>query len=237
MQIALDVDGLANARDLGGLARNDGSLTPMRAFVRAETIDRVTASGWDALRQHGVRTIIDLRRPDELAGPVPDDMLVVRVDLDGDERDFWAPREADGQWGTPLYYGDHLRELPHRLTNVLEAIAQAPEGTILFHCGAGWDRTGLVAAVLLKALDVTEDAASADYLLSYSNAEAMSALHSRSFDVDERHAILTAFGHTAESAFREMYRALDLEEWFRLAEVDADTQRAIASWRGHAHHG
>lgn len=233
MRPALDVDGLANVRDLGGLARHDGSLTPSGVFVRAETLDRLTPSGWDALRAHGVRTVIDLRRPEEVSGSVPDDFLLHRVDLDGDERDFWAPIEADGRWGTPLYYAEHLRVLPHRLAEVLRVVAAAPEGGILFHCGAGWDRTGLVAAALLKAVGVSEDAALDDYLASFSNAEAMGALHNRSFEVEERHIVLGRFGHTASSAFRAMYAELDLDGW--LADnVDAQTARSITSWRGHA---
>lgn len=233
MHTALSVSGLANARDLGGRDRTDGSLTPAGVFVRAEILDRVDDSGWAALRDHGVRTVIDLRRPEEVSGTAPDDMRVVRVDLDGDEREFWARYEADGRWGTPLYYAAHLQELPHRLAQVVHAIASAPEGAVLFHCGAGWDRTGLVAAFLLKAIHATEDAAVDDYLASFANAEAMAALHERSFDVDERHAVLAAFDRTPESAFREMYRSLDVDEWFRHAGVDVGVARAIATWRGH----
>lgn len=60
---------------------------------------------------------------------------------------------------TPLYHTAHLHQLSHRLAQVVQAIASAPEGAVLFHCGAGWDRTGLAAAFLLKAIGVTEDAA------------------------------------------------------------------------------
>lgn len=232
MRTSLAVDGLANVRDLGGIERADGSLTPAGVFVRAEVLDRVTPSGWTALRAHGVRTVIDLRRPEETTGAAPDGIRVTHVDLDGDERDFWAPFEADGRWGTPLYYAAHLHELPHRLARVLQEIASAGEGAVLFHCGAGWDRTGLVAACLLKAIGVSEDAAAADYLASFANADAMTALHGRSFDVEKRHEVLATFGHTPDSAFRAMYRALDVDEWFSHADVDPGTVRAVTTWRG-----
>lgn len=233
MGSVLAVDGLANVRDLGGIPRNDGSLTPAGVFVRAEKPDRITPSGWAALRDHRVHTVVDLRRPEEQVGPVPDGIHRVRVDLDGDERDFWDPIEADGRWGTPLYYAAHLHELPHRLVRVLTTIASAPDGAVLFHCAAGWDRTGLVAAVLLKAVDATEDAAAADYLTSYANADALAALHGRSSDVELRLGVLARFGHTPESAFREMYRHLDVDAWFQHAGVDEHTARAIRTWRGH----
>lgn len=232
MTSALRIAGLANARDLGGLDRADGTTTPTGVFVRAERLDLVAASGWDALQAVGVRTVIDLRRPDEHSGDVPPSIDRLRVDLDGDDVEFWAAYEADGRWGTPLYYLDHLRELPERLGEVLTAIAAADEGAILFHCSAGWDRTGLVSAVLLRALDVTTEAAVADYLTSFRNAAEMEVLHGRSFEADERREILGRFGHTPASAFRDMYEHLDLDTWFRGAGVDGSTRAAIETWRG-----
>lgn len=232
MQRSIDVTGLANARDLGGLERSDGTFTPHGTFVRADMLDHVDATGWDALRDLGIRTVIDLRRPSETTDHAPADIHVVHIDLDGDEREFWDPLERDGRWGTPLYYGDHLRVLPHRLRRVLDAMANAPVGAVLFHCRSGWDRTGLVAAVLLKALGVTSDSASADYLASFANAGRLEAVHDHSSDVAERLEVLARFGHTPESAFRAMYDALDLDEWFKQAAVDGSTRLAITTWRG-----
>ncbi|WP_275668230.1 tyrosine-protein phosphatase [Leifsonia flava] len=141
---------------------------------------------------------------------------------------------------TPLRapsYLAHVHDFPHRLAAVLRAIAAADGGAILFHCGAGWDRTGLLAAVLLRALDVTDDAAVEDYLESLTNAETMAALHGRSFDVEERLQVLARFSHTPESAFRSMYEELDLEDWFRMAAIDDETRTAVTSWRGAANPG
>lgn len=232
MQSGLTIDGLANARDLGGLDRADGSTTPTGVFVRAEQLDHVSSSGWARLLAYGVRTVVDLRRPHERTGEVPDGVRRVNVDLDGDDQAFWKPLQADGRWATPLYYRSHLDELSHRLTEVLRAIASADEGALLFHCRSGWDRTGLVAAVLLRAVDVTEDAAVADYLASFSNAEAMATLHERPSEAEERREILARFGHTAETAFRDAYRALDVNAWFGQADIDHATRLAITSWRG-----
>ena len=235
MHPTLRIDGLANVRDLGGLDREDGTATPTGVFVRSEGLERVDSEGWRALHSHGVRTVIDLRRPDERTGRVPTTIKHIHVDLDGsDETAFWAQYEEAGRWGTPLYYLAHLQALPGRLALVLNAIADADDGAILFHCSAGWDRTGLVAAVLLRALDVTDDAAVADYLRSFANADAMAALHERSFEVEERQQVLGRFGHTAESAFRDMYGNLDLEAWFRESCIAPETRAAIETWRGAA---
>lgn len=227
----LDVPGLANARDLGGLPRQDGSVTPHGVFIRSDAPDLVTPEGWDRLRERGVATVVDLRRPEERTPGAPDDIDVIAVDLDGAERDFWEPLEADGRWGTPLYYVPHLTDLPHRMAGVLRAIATARPGGILFHCAAGWDRTGLVTMMLLRALDVTTEAARRDYATSFVNAAEMEALRSRSQHAEERRAVLTRFGHTPESAFADAYEWLDLEEWSKSAGLDPDVLLALRTWR------
>ncbi len=228
----LDVEGLANARDLGGLSRVDGSTTPSGAFYRSEAVDMVTPQGWERLYGFGIRTIIDLRRPSERSGEVPEGIDRIEVDLDGDESEFWAPFEADGRWGTPLYYSAHLAELPHRMSAVLDAVASAAEGAVLFHCAAGWDRTGFVTAMLLRALDVTPDAATADYVQSFANADALARLRGRASDAPARLRTLEMFGHTPTSAFREVYEDIELETWFEAGGVSSHTRSAVRTWRG-----
>ncbi|GAA1464543.1 tyrosine-protein phosphatase [Microbacterium thalassium] len=233
--LRLDIAGLANARDLGGLDRADGTTTPTGVFFRSEALDHVDDGGWARLRARGVATVIDLRRPEERTDDVPPDLDRITVDLDGGmNRRFWEPIEADGRWGTPLYYLDHLAQLPERMRSVLDAIASARDGAVLFHCGAGWDRTGFVSAVLLRALGVTTEAATADYLESFANAEAMEALRGRSSHVAERMAVLERFGHTPASAFVSIYEGIDVDAWFAAAEVADPARAAVRTWRGAA---
>jgi len=49
---------------------------------------------------------------------------------------------------------------------VLDVIADAAAEPLLFHCVAGKDRTGLIAALLLALADVEPDAIAADYAAS-----------------------------------------------------------------------
>ena len=226
------IDGLVNARDLGGLMRADGGLTPTGVFVRAEALDEVTARGWEQLAAHGVRAIIDLRRPKERSGAPPAGFTVARVDLDGDDAAFWGPREADGTWGTPLYYLDYLASQGARMREALDALAAAPDGGVLFHCAAGWDRTGLMAAMLLRAVGVTTEAAAVDYAASFDNADAYEALHGRSSHAAMRLGLLRELGRTPRSAFGEVYEGIDPLAWFEAAGVSAATRAAVCSWRG-----
>src|SRR4051812_31790009 len=161
----LQWDGCRNVRDLGGLGR----IRP-GALVRADSLERLTAGGWAALEAHGVRTVIDLRNPDEIgedAAPRPPGVTTVRLPLDGmEDTGFWARWMHRPEFGTPHYYGPWLERFPERAARVLLAIARAEPGGVAYHCGIGRDRTGLVTMLVLAALDVPPAEAAADYALS-----------------------------------------------------------------------
>ncbi len=52
------------------------------------------------------------------------------------------------------------------VARVFSHLAARPAGATVFHCTAGKDRTGMVAALLLTALGVDEDTIAADYALT-----------------------------------------------------------------------
>lgn len=231
---ALVVDGLCNARDLGGLPLRDGGWTPRGVFFRAECLHRVTPTGWAQLRELGVRTLIDLRQPverDSLPYAAPAWANVVAVDHDGlDEHpDFWAGYWDNGLVGTALYYLPHLEQLPERSAAVLAAIANAPDGGVLFHCAGGRDRTGLIALLLLATAGVEPEAIVDDYLESVRNGDALGAVFGRPDDEPEREAVCRAHGTTTEAAFRAVVERLDLSAVLDL--LDPDVRRALSTWR------
>jgi protein tyrosine/serine phosphatase len=162
----LDWDGCVNARDLGGLPTVGGGVTRRGALIRSETVDRLTPTGWLALRDHGVRTVIDLREADERAeSRTPAGLETIHIPLDriAEHPDFWADWMHGPQFGTPLYYGPFLERFPERIDAVLDAIENAPPGGVLFHCVGGRDRTGLAAIAALAAVGVLPDAIADDY--------------------------------------------------------------------------
>ena len=64
------------------------------------------------------------------------------------------------------YYRNLVAERLHRFVPVFDAIFDAATHPVLFHCTAGKDRTGFVAAAILKFLDVDDDTVIADYMLT-----------------------------------------------------------------------
>ena len=205
---AISVEGLHNARDLGGLIRAGGGLTPFGIFFRSENLHAVTPEGWQTLHALGIRTVIDLRQPVEchqVSYNAPERFTVAHVDHDGldDHPDFWGDYWETGLVGTALYYLPHLKQLPHRSAAVLSAIARAPEGGVLFHCAAGRDRTGIIAMLLLTVAAVAPEAIVDDYLESVRNGAALAAARGRPNSELACEELCREHGTTTEGAFRD----------------------------------
>ncbi|TFC96731.1 MULTISPECIES: tyrosine-protein phosphatase [Cryobacterium] len=233
---ALRVEGLVNARDLGGLPRQNGTLTPRGVFFRSENVDSVTPAGWDQIREAGIRTIVDLRQAEEQAQDTqtrPAWLTTVTVDLDGlDDADFWKDFWSNGFSGTALYFLPHLHAMPERSVAVLSALASALEGGVLFHCMGGRDRTGLIAMLLLAAIDTEPDAIVDDYLETVRLADRRAATSKRNNAEPEIDALCQTFGTTTEGAFRSALLGLDLVTLLVSPELKEANRAAVTNWRG-----
>jgi protein-tyrosine phosphatase len=210
----LDWDGCFNARDLGGLRTVDGSVTRPGELVRSDTLDHLTPAGWATLRAYGIRTIVDLRNDDELAfegDARPAGITTVHVPLDDDaDTGLWEHIWAEELDGTPLYYRLFLDRKPKRIAMALRAIAEAAPGGVVFHCGGGRDRTGLITLLLLALADVDPNEIVADYELSNRRLPPFWAAHGME---DQRAETAEILGRRHTSA-RELILAL-------LQELDA----------------
>ena len=226
----LDWQGSYNMRDLGGLPARDGRRTAWRAVVRGDEPDGLTDSGWAALWDYGIRTVVDLRELAELeqSGSRPFELTTVRVPLDDhDDTEFWQ-RWGSGLDCTPLYYRAFLDRFPERIAQVMAAIAEAPTGGVLVHCGGGRDRTGLVVALLLALVDVPVEVIAADYVLS---AERLAPAW-RDLDLGDQNgridAILHRHGTTATQAVVTVLDSLDVHAYLRRTGLTEATLCAIS---------
>lgn len=162
-----------NARDLGGYPTLDGGTTRWRSILRADDPAQLTPEGLEAIAAAGIATIVDLRWPEEAAGspsPIPGKLRNVHhhsISLLAGSAMKWAqvcgepPKET---WITAV-----LMYSRAELVAVLRAIAAAPAEPVMFHCVAGKDRTGAVAAVLLALAGAQPEAIAHDYAASSEN--------------------------------------------------------------------
>ncbi len=131
--------------------------------MRSDNAAHLTAAGLGAVAAYGVTTVIDLRSPTELtsspnpfAGRIgPRFMSVPLVD----DATMVALGEASGMFERYLMM---LEQRPDAFREIFAAVVEA-DGGVVFHCFAGKDRTGLVAAMLLSVAGVPDDAVAADF--------------------------------------------------------------------------
>ena len=171
---AIAVEGASNVRDLGGYETSDGRQTRWRALFRAADIHHLSPSAQSTLIDAGVRTVIDLRGSRELteASSVFKDLSSVRYrphNMTGDALiDTWGtvPVPADSSIRLSTMYSTVLDERGEMVKAILETVSEPDALPAVFHCTAGKDRTGVLAALLLGIAGVPREGIVEDYALS-----------------------------------------------------------------------
>jgi protein-tyrosine phosphatase len=169
-QRLLQFPALLNARDLGGCPTLDGGQTRWRSLLRSDDLAQLTPVGVRALAEYGVETVVDLRWSEEIAlSPSPiaaqaPHIGYFHISLLSTTSTKW--RELSKSCTKEAWNRVVLEQLRRELREVLQVIAAAPPGPLLFHCVAGKDRTGLIAALMLALAAVEPDSIAADYAAS-----------------------------------------------------------------------
>ena len=161
-----------NFRDLGGYAATDGRTVRWGLLYRADGIHRIEGGDLARVAALGIRTVLDLRTRGELDdhGRVPTEAIdavyqhLPLLDSVWDRDVVEAEQDA-----VEFLAGRYLEMLDVGASSIVSAfttICDAERLPLVFHCSAGKDRTGVLAAVLLSVLGVSDDDIAADYALS-----------------------------------------------------------------------
>jgi protein-tyrosine phosphatase len=192
----IDLDGLANMRDVGGTPTTDGDKILPGRLLRSDNLQTLTISDVDQLLGLGLTDVVDLRSDYEAVqeGPTPLATSGVRIhrfslfrewefgvgDAKPDGRPEVMPEEAlpwiDLEPSVELdndvasVYFSYLVDRPDSILAALRTVAQAP-GLALVHCAAGKDRTGTLVALALSVADAEREAIIDDYTASSERIE------------------------------------------------------------------
>lgn len=168
----VEFTGIDNVRDLGGLEVAGGVRTRRGRVYRASTLQELTDHDRDTLLGVlGVRTILDLRSPDEarregygLVAAAP--VRIVNLPI---AKAKSKPGEAvpdSRRVDLVALYRDMLAGSVRSVVTAARLIVEAGPHPVVFHCAGGKDRTGILAAVLLDAVGVPAEAIVEDYALT-----------------------------------------------------------------------
>jgi protein tyrosine/serine phosphatase len=173
------ISGLVNFRDLGGHPTRDGVTRHGRVFRSDSLAHAAPEDVVHLVEERGVRTVVDLRGVTEVDAypnrPMADAGVTVHhVPLIDPEK-----REQSGlEWDTMTLvdlYRFLLESAGPEFVEVLQIIAEPANHPLVFHCAAGKDRAGLVAATVLGLLEVDDDEIVADYAATEAALDALMA--------------------------------------------------------------
>lgn len=160
-----------NFRDFGGYRAAGDRQVRWGRLYRSDSLGKLAGPDLDRFAALGLRTVIDLRYPREIArgGRAPDLAGLgyhncsiehrpydqAQLSLATDPVRFLADRYAE-------VAGDGIAEIGQAL-RIMASDGSAP---LVIHCASGKDRTGLLAALVLSLLGVPDDDIAADYALT-----------------------------------------------------------------------
>jgi len=167
----IPLQGAYNFRDIGGLEGLGGRRIPERRVFRSDRLTRLSEADNKVLESFGIGRVFDLRSDLELAQDGPGEFAsaqsrhahvpLVRISLSiTDARIDWSKIDLQNR------YLEMLEEGAPVIRQVLEHIAAEDASATVFHCTGGKDRTGVLAAVLLRTLGIDDDTIVEDYAVS-----------------------------------------------------------------------
>lgn len=177
-----------NSRGLGGFPTAEGGVLKSGILYRSDALSGLTEVGLRALADHKIGTIIDLRTEGERSRaadllPCDGSVQLVPLPVQGGAMDEMVQKllPSSGEFAlseeqisaiveqVPTLEELYVAILDSSATQFAEvghaivAASATERPGVLFHCTAGKDRTGLAAALLLLAADVSRDDIVEDY--------------------------------------------------------------------------
>lgn len=195
MERHLKFDGVINFRDAGGYRTAGGDSVRWRKLFRSGALHYMTDADVQRAHDLGLRSVLDLRRPAEIAyqglGPLFESSVELHalpvIPDDGSA-------QLDERYGRGISgerYRGYLEfsgpDYPNYFVTALELLADQSTYPALFHCSAGKDRTGVLAALVLDILGVDRETIAEDYVLSNLATDGLIAQTRR--DVERRRAL------------------------------------------------
>ena len=177
MTLEFELSAPVNLRDLGGIPISGGILREKLA-IRTDDLAYVTEDVASQLVADGLGAIIDLRSPLEVATtgrgplgglPVAYHHLPLLADIARQTPS--NPRELTHEAMGAMYLSMVENSAP-QLVTALNIIATT-QGATAFHCAAGRDRTGVLAAMLLLTLGASDRDIIEDYARTGDNMPAI----------------------------------------------------------------
>lgn len=174
------LSGTRNTRDLGGYSTAEGGRVKSGLIYRSDELSDLNRRDRETVGGLGLQRIYDLRtdsereaKPDRLPEDDPPRLVVLPLHFEELTKEVLKPAILKGTQTERDSVDVMLRanrayalEEIDLVGTLLRGLAEPGALPALFHCRDGKDRTGFLAAVILRALGVPQETVIEDYLLS-----------------------------------------------------------------------
>lgn len=155
---------VVNMRDLGGYPIGPNAFTQYGRLIRSDAPVNLSEDESQLLKSKKIDTVIDLRTQEEVV-KAPSFFYQKEGFHYYHQRMNHDGRKIKSEEEMPLSYMELIEDRKN-IQGIMKIIADSPNG-VLFHCTAGKDRTGVIAALLLSLAGVPASDVIADYQISY----------------------------------------------------------------------
>jgi protein-tyrosine phosphatase len=191
-QRPVELEGCANFRDVGGLPIANGASVRTGRLFRSNALLGATTADRRVLGELGIASVIDLRSDHEVAWS--DDVVApgaVRHHLP--LGDLLSTGDDWERWRDPSYVADRYFELcrtgSSSIVEIFAVLTDPATYPLVVQCSLGKDRTGVVIALVLRAIGVPVRYIVEEYSRSrYAAFRMVDALHAQ-LDDEHRRAL------------------------------------------------
>jgi len=165
------LEGAINFRDIGGYETKDGRYVKWGKIYRSAALNKLTEADIRKLQSLALARIADFRGPYEVK-TAPDKMPtgVMRISLPAGSENIgdsaYMRKIAQQMRNDSFILQFYTKTTPFKARYkplFQELLTLNKDSSLLFHCTAGKDRTGIAAALVLYALGVDETTIMQDY--------------------------------------------------------------------------
>lgn len=161
--------GTRNTRQLGGLPTSDGKFIKEGVLYRSGALCYINDSDIEILKDKGIVSVIELRTTKEIASEGRD-----KPAFAGSVKKIYnLPMVCTSGTGQEAYASYIKKQNYSTISQFFKVLANNDSYPVLFHCSAGKDRTGIMAALVLELLRVPRPIIMDDYLASQRNSKGL----------------------------------------------------------------
>lgn len=172
------LEGADNARDLGGLKTTDGAVIRSKILIRSNRLSKITEQDIQVLsKEYHLQKILDLRTPMEVeqeadlkvADAAYKNIPFFMESMVGVSREQETKKQMLHMEEFPDMKDIYIMMVQNdfckkQIEDAVREVMNIENGSILWHCTEGKDRCGLLSAIILFLLDVSEEDVMEDYL-------------------------------------------------------------------------